>query len=233
MTVQSAGKTTITASPARRPTASRNWRRWVRNGLVYLLLTVVALIMIFPFLIMLFTSLKVPTDTFSYPPRLLPREQITTTIEGEKEPVPLYNMTMNGQQREMALVQDNIKIGVYANPNDPATTFERPVKEVKPTGGFMKQAEGHGRRQGRGAMGCGGGWPGPADDPGRADRLRPFCGPPRPDRRDPGQRALERPGDQTHLAPGELQRGAAAKRPGPQPDQYHVGDLRRGAWGSW
>ncbi|MBK8045773.1 MAG: carbohydrate ABC transporter permease [Anaerolineales bacterium] len=140
MSAQSAGSTTIAASARdERPSTGRRWGYWLRNGLVYLLLVVIAFIMIFPFLVMLFTSLKIPQDTFSYPPRMLPREQILAPVVGEEEQKPLYNIAVDGAVREMALVKDNIKIGVYAAPDSPDVTFERPVKDVKPVGGFMNQ----------------------------------------------------------------------------------------------
>ncbi len=58
-------------------------------------------------------------------------------MEGFDEPLPLYYVEVDGQQREYVLVQDNIKIGVYADPNAPDVTYERPLSQVKPTGGFM------------------------------------------------------------------------------------------------
>ncbi len=53
---------------------------------------IVAAVVIFPFLVMLFTSLKIPQDTFSYPPRMLPREQITSAVTGEEEEKSLYSI---------------------------------------------------------------------------------------------------------------------------------------------
>ncbi len=70
---------------------------------------------------------------------LLIHEQITTTLPGEDEPVPLYNVAVDGQTRQMALVQSNIKIGVFADPNNPGQTVERDLRQVKPTGGFTNQ----------------------------------------------------------------------------------------------
>ena len=64
--------------------------QYTRNGLIYLVLTVFAFFMIFPFLYMLTTSFKEPKDTFRYPPRLLPRETLTTEMPGFDEPLPLY-----------------------------------------------------------------------------------------------------------------------------------------------
>ena len=138
MATQTASSTVV-GSATQKPKNNRPRLSWLRNGVVYALLTIVAFVMIFPFLVMVFTSFKVPTDTFSYPPRLLPREQLTTTMPDSEEPAALYNIEVDGVKRQMALVQDNIKIGVYADPNSPETTYERPVKVIKPTGGFMKQ----------------------------------------------------------------------------------------------
>ena len=142
MAVQTAGKTTVsTTSRVERPKSSRRWSLILRNALVYMLLIGAAFIMLFPFLVMVFTSLKVPADTFSYPPRLLPQEQLTIVLPGDEkqEPRPLYDIEVDGQKRQMALVQDNIKIGVFAAPDNPDVTYDRPVKDVKPTGGFMNQ----------------------------------------------------------------------------------------------
>ncbi len=109
----------------------------ISSTATYIILTVFAFVMIFPFLFMFFTSFKEPRDTFRYPPRLLPRQAITTEVEGYDEPLPLYFVEYEGQQRQFALVQDNIKIGVYAEPDNPDVTYERPLTEVRPTGGFL------------------------------------------------------------------------------------------------
>jgi multiple sugar transport system permease protein len=112
---------------------------YLANGAAYLILTVFALFMLFPFLFMFTTSLKEPKDTFRYPPKLLPRLGQTTQVAGFEEPLPLYYVEAEGQQRQYALAQDNIKIGVYADPNKPDVSYERPIKEVKPAGGFTNQ----------------------------------------------------------------------------------------------
>ena len=96
-----------------------------------------ALIMLFPFIYMITTSLKEPKDTFNYPPRLLPREDVTTQVAGQPDPLPLYYVTVDGQDKQYALVESNIRIGIYAEPNAPDQTYERPSKEVNPTGGLQ------------------------------------------------------------------------------------------------
>lgn len=109
------------------------------NGAAYVILTLFALIMLFPFIFMFTTSFKEPKDTFRYPPKLLPRQGLTTEVAGFDKPLPLYFVDYEGQQRQFALAQDNIKVGVFADPNNPDVTYERQLKEVKPTGGFMEQ----------------------------------------------------------------------------------------------
>ena len=113
--------------------------RYLSNFAVYFILSFFAVVMLFPFLYMLSTSFKLPADTFRYPPRMLPRDPITTTVPGYDEPLPLYYVNYEGSQREFALVQSNIKIGLYASPDTPETTYERRLTEVSPTGGAMNQ----------------------------------------------------------------------------------------------
>ncbi len=103
------------------------------------MLTFFALVMIFPFIYMVATSLKIPADTFRYPPRILPRDPITIAVEGFKDPLPLYYVEIQGQKQEYALAKSNIKVGQYADPGNPTITAERRLTEVKPTGGAMNQ----------------------------------------------------------------------------------------------
>ncbi len=110
-------------------------RRYAEYSLVYLLLGSVAFFMIFPFLYMFLTSLKNSKDVFNYPPRLLPYTQETVQAGGEE--APLFLMEVEGQRRQMALVERGVKIGVYADPNDLSNEVERQNNEVRPTGGFM------------------------------------------------------------------------------------------------
>jgi multiple sugar transport system permease protein len=113
--------------------------RFLSNLTVYAVLTFFALVMIFPFIYMITTSLKLPADTFRYPPRLLPRDPASVTVAGFKAPLPLYYVDVNGKQVEYALAKSNIKVGKYADPNNPAVTVERNLADIKPTGGETAQ----------------------------------------------------------------------------------------------
>ena len=114
---------------------SHKTKELVKNIVVYFILIVFALIMLFPFIFMLTTSFKEPKDTFNYPPRLLPREGLTTELEGQEEPVPLYYISdENGEEKVYALVESNIRINIYANLANPEETFELQQTEVSAKG---------------------------------------------------------------------------------------------------
>lgn len=90
----------------------RDWLKlWLPRIFVYILLTVVGLLMLFPFLYMVFTSLKTATDVFRSPPRLLPYTPITVEYNGEQ--VPLYEVTVDGVPRQMVLVEDTVRFGFF------------------------------------------------------------------------------------------------------------------------
>ncbi len=110
-----------------------------RNTAVYLILSFFAFLMLFPFIYMLATSFKEPKDTFRFPPRLLPRTAITTDYEGADEPLPLYYVDIDGEQRQFVLVESNIRIGIFANPDNPTETYELPMADASPKGGFTNQ----------------------------------------------------------------------------------------------
>jgi multiple sugar transport system permease protein len=112
-------------------------RRFLGNFAIYFVLTFFALVMIFPFLYMLTTSFKIPSDTFRYPPRMLPRDPVEISVTGYEELLPLYYVEVDGQRKQYALAKSNIKVGIYAPPDTLESTVERYLTEVKPTGGAM------------------------------------------------------------------------------------------------
>lgn len=107
---------------------------FLKNLSIYAILTFFAVFMLFPFLYMLATSLKLPADTFRYPPRLLPREPAFTEAAGYPGQLPLYYVDIDGERREFALVRSNIRIGTFAPADNPSAIVERFLSEVTPTG---------------------------------------------------------------------------------------------------
>lgn len=111
----------------------------IRNLAVYATLTFFALVMLFPFLYMLTTSFKTPADTFRYPPRMLPRDPASIEVAGFDRPLPLYYVTHNGQEREFALAQSNLRTGTFAPADNLQASVERMLADVRPTGGEGSQ----------------------------------------------------------------------------------------------
>jgi multiple sugar transport system permease protein len=127
---------------------AREQRRRVKNytiyGLVYLLLSVVALFMLFPFIYMVTTSLKTASDVFRYPPQLLPYSQVYAEFEGEQ--LPLYNVAYQGAVVPMVLVEESVRFGFFTtedqiNADDPRQspiTLQVPVETAQPTGATVQ-----------------------------------------------------------------------------------------------
>lgn len=113
---------------------SQRLRRMFNGTLIYIILIAFAFIMLFPFFYMMTTSLKEPKDTFRYPPRLLPREAASAEMEGFEEPVELYHIEVNGEFRPMALVEENIRIGQFADPATPENIITVPLADASATG---------------------------------------------------------------------------------------------------
>ncbi|MBC7879616.1 MAG: carbohydrate ABC transporter permease [Anaerolineales bacterium] len=115
------------------------FRRYLNNFIIYFILTIFGLVMLFPFMYMISTSFKIPSDTFRYPPRMLPRDPVTIEIAGYDEPLPLYYVQVDGEKKQYALAKSNIKVGTYAPADNLTATVEEYLTEVKPTGGATNQ----------------------------------------------------------------------------------------------
>ena len=81
----------------------------------YALLVGVAVLVLFPFVVAVSTSLKRNTDIFTYPPSLVPRTEETidaAEIGGtEGEQLPVY--TLPGRDGRWALAENGVSLGVY------------------------------------------------------------------------------------------------------------------------
>lgn len=111
----------------------------IQNSFIYIVLTVFAFVMVFPFLVMLFTSFKTATDAFRFPPRLLPREPQLLEVDGFDEPLPLYYADVNGQQEEYVLIERSVRVGEFAPADALDETMIVPIDDVVPVGGEDNQ----------------------------------------------------------------------------------------------
>jgi multiple sugar transport system permease protein len=108
--------------------------KYLGNILVYAILIGFAYIMLFPFLFMFSTSFKLQTDTYRYPPRLIPMEPVEVQLPGYDAPSPLYEVMYEGQEMEFAMVERSVPAGIYANPENEDETAIVVMELVQPSG---------------------------------------------------------------------------------------------------
>ena len=88
-------------------------------------------VIMIPFLYMLSTSVKDRNQLRQSPPPLIPLATTTVEINGQAE--PLYQVMLNGQSREMALVKNRPGgKGLFVDPANPEQTHELVIAEQKP-----------------------------------------------------------------------------------------------------
>lgn len=87
-------------------------------------------IMLFPFLVVAFGSLKESSDIFRFPPRLLPYSQETVDLDGEE--LGLY--LIDGAER---VLNETIPVGRFAPPDDLDAEVTAPSADAERVGGFM------------------------------------------------------------------------------------------------
>ncbi len=109
-------------------------RKYLGHTAVYAILSFFALVMLFPFLVMLFTSFKQVEDTYRFPPRLLPKKPVSTEVAGFDEPLPLYVVEDAAGRHEYVLIERSVKVGEYAAPDNLEETFQRELDQVTATG---------------------------------------------------------------------------------------------------
>jgi alpha-1,4-digalacturonate transport system permease protein len=100
-----------------------------RVGL-YLGLSAFGVLMLFPFAVVAFGSLKEVSDVTRFPPRLLPYAQETAEVDGEDR--PLYRI--EGEERVLV---ERLDVGVFAPPDDLEATVRVPTRDAERRGGFL------------------------------------------------------------------------------------------------
>ena len=96
-----------------------------------ILLAAGAAVIMIPFLYLLSTSVKDRDQMRQSPPPLIPSAATTVEINGQNE--PLYRVTMNGQQSEMALIKNRPGgKGLFVDPANPDQTHELVIADQTP-----------------------------------------------------------------------------------------------------
>ncbi len=91
----------------------------------FALLITVAIIVLFPFVVAVSTSLKRNTDIFTYPPSLVPRTETTVTDpERGLDNATVY--VLPGRDGDFALVEDDVPIAEFRRLDDPDVIIARP-----------------------------------------------------------------------------------------------------------
>lgn len=89
--------------------------------LTYLYLTLGTVIMFGPVLWIILSSFKAPSEINRFPPRLLPYQQEMVQVAGYDQLLPLFNVTVDGEERQLAQVR---RVGLEAQMVDPADPTE-------------------------------------------------------------------------------------------------------------
>ena len=114
-------------------------RRWagvrgqslLLKAITTLILAAGAGIIMIPFLYLLSTSVKDRDQMRQSPPPLIPIAATTVNINGQAE--PLYQVTVEGQSREMALIKNRPGgKGLFVDPSNPDQPYELVIAEQMP-----------------------------------------------------------------------------------------------------
>jgi ABC-type glycerol-3-phosphate transport system permease component len=96
----------------------------------YFSLVLVAVIVVFPFVVAVATSFKNNDDIFRYPPTLIPSEARTVEadvvgLDAGGDPLPLYSLA--GVDGQFALVDNNVSVAEFRPLDDPDLVIRREV----------------------------------------------------------------------------------------------------------
>jgi alpha-1,4-digalacturonate transport system permease protein len=110
-------------------TRRRGGRSWHWTDVVAWIWLVGGLLAIFgPAVWLAGSSFKTPAALAEFPPPLLPYVTQTVTVEGQKKPLPLYDVTLDdGSERRLAEIR---RIGIVSqmiDPKDPGTIIKVPI----------------------------------------------------------------------------------------------------------
>jgi len=98
-------------------------RDFISKTITIIVLAVGAVVILTPLVFMISTSLKSRNQLRATPPPIIPWEITTVEVNGKDE--PLYEVNINGQTQEMALIKNQPGgMGIFVDPADPETTYD-------------------------------------------------------------------------------------------------------------
>ena len=86
--------------------------------------------MLFPLVWMVSSSLKPLAQIDLFPPKWIPTEQVEVEVGGTD--YPLYDVQLDGQTRQLLLVDKVQRVGTFADPSDLSQTIEVDIRQTKP-----------------------------------------------------------------------------------------------------
>jgi multiple sugar transport system permease protein len=95
------------------------------RGIALVLLTIGFIVVMIPLVWMLSSALKTKEAANTVPPQWIPEEQVKVTIDGRD--CFVYDIPVEGEMRQLALVDKQGPTGTFVNPDDPAEQYQLPV----------------------------------------------------------------------------------------------------------
>ena len=89
-------------------------------------LTIGAVVVLMPLIWMLSTSLKSKSTSTEFPPRWIPMDALKVEIDGRDRFI--YAIPVDGETRELALLQKRGPIGIFVDPENPDERYELEVQ---------------------------------------------------------------------------------------------------------
>jgi len=100
-------------------------RNRLTRTIALILLTIGFVAVMTPLVWMATSALKSKDAVNTSPPQWIPKEQATVAVDGRD--VPLYDIPVDGQMRQLALVQKEGPTGTFVDPDDPQAQYQLPV----------------------------------------------------------------------------------------------------------
>ncbi len=106
-------------------TMGRKAHERINQVISMILLTIGMLVVLTPLVWMMVSALKPRDAVNTFPPQWIPMDQVKVTINGVE--YFLYDIPVNGQVRQLALLDKQGPTGIFVDPADPSVTYELPV----------------------------------------------------------------------------------------------------------
>lgn len=119
---------------------ARTWGDRLSRVSVYVILSVAGIVVLIPFILAFFGSFKTAEDVFTFPPRLLPRDPATATVDGEQR--PLFAVPVGTGTRTLARVEQGISVREFRSTTDDAVVVLAPKDQASEVPGKTFTIEG-------------------------------------------------------------------------------------------